>query len=220
MVGGRGEKTAVAQQVEARIAGMRPPGGAVLHHAHDAGRARALEQVFLHRISDDRVVRGVDRGHEEIGGLAQRVARLLLEAARDLVHGDLRGDLALEVAAHPVRDDHEEDIAAIRVADAVLVALAVALAALLEDGEAHVRYRLGVCVASGREVATEADTTFLKLGVVVMEAAAPTRLRPPARRASRTACGSCRGRTASSRPGATRAPRGASSAGRRRSAGA
>ena len=56
-----------------------------------------------------------------------------------LLHGDLGGHLALLVPAHAVADHHEQRVLAVGVADAVLVAAAVADEAVLEDGEAHRR---------------------------------------------------------------------------------
>ena len=132
-----GDELAGAQDVEPRIPGVRPPGDAVLHDAHHAGRARRFQQVPGERVRDDRAVRRVDHRDQEVRRAPQAVARLLLEEARDLAHRDFRRHLAQRVPAHAVGHHHQEHVLAVAIADAILVALAVTLAAVLEDLEAH-----------------------------------------------------------------------------------
>jgi hypothetical protein len=62
---------------------------------------------------------------------------LALEGLGDVLDGDLRRHLAVQVAAHAVGDDHQQRVARIAVGDAVLVGRALAGTAFLVDGEFH-----------------------------------------------------------------------------------
>jgi hypothetical protein len=128
---------AVAQQVEARVTGVRPVGDAVLHDAGDAGGARRVGQAVAEREVEDGAVRIEHALVQKMERVGKVRAGLPLEVVGQRLHGDLRGDLAVVMAAHAVGDDHEQGVARIAVADAILVVATPPLAAVLVDGELH-----------------------------------------------------------------------------------
>ena len=56
MVAGMGDDLAVAHQIEARIAGVRPVRDAVLNDAGDTGGARRVAQAVARGVVEDRMV--------------------------------------------------------------------------------------------------------------------------------------------------------------------
>ena len=162
MVDGAGGEFAIANQIQARIAGVCPAGLAVLHDATDHGGARALEHVVLIGEGDDGAVRGMDGGLEEFFRPAQRGARFLLKAVGHGTDGHFGGDLTAGVAAHAVGDDHHQHVFRVRIRQPVLVDLAAADEAVLEDREAHYRCRLPARTISPAMEAWRAGTRLTR----------------------------------------------------------
>ena len=146
VVAGLGVDAAVAQQVEARVAGMGPVRKAVLHHAGDDGGARRFGQLLVEGVVEDRMVGARQRARQEQPGVGQAGLGLALEGLGDELGGEMGRDLAVQVAPHAVGDQHEQRVARIAVGDAVLVGLAPADPAFLEDGESQGGLRQCLCL--------------------------------------------------------------------------
>src|SRR5690606_32834122 len=86
------------------------------------------------------------RRGQELLHVLERRAGLALEHGRDRLDGDLRCHFALRVPAHAIGEHEQGRLARVAVAHAVLVLLAAAAAADLEDGELH-RGRVPMSVA-------------------------------------------------------------------------
>ena len=134
---GLADQPALAEEVEPRVADVRPVRVVRLHDAGYAGRARRLQHRELVGVGAERLVCAQHRVLQELERVLERRLRLLLEALDEQPHGDLRRDLAAGVAAHAVGDHQQQRVAAVGVGEPVLVDLALALAAFLEDREAH-----------------------------------------------------------------------------------
>jgi len=76
---------------------------------------------------------------QEQEGVGEPGLGLALERLGEELHRDLRRHFSVHVPAHAVGHHHEQRVAAVAVADAVLVVRARAPAAFLEDGELHRR---------------------------------------------------------------------------------
>ncbi len=123
--------------IEARIAHVRPISGRILHDASHAGGARRLDQVARLGVIAEREMCVDDallQKTERVGELGLGFA---LERLGEELRGDLRGHLPVQVPAHAVGDDHEQCVAGVGVAGAILVRRAASLAAFLEDRESH-----------------------------------------------------------------------------------
>jgi ribosomal protein L13 len=73
---------------------------------------------------------------------ATQVVRGALKVFGQILHSDLRGDLAVQVAAHAVGKHHQQRVARVAVGDAVLVVSPLTDAAFLVNGEFHLRKRI------------------------------------------------------------------------------
>ncbi len=124
-----------------RVADMRPVGVARLHDARDAGRSRRFQHGELRRVRTERGVRLDHRLVEERERTLEDGLRFLLKALDEQAHRDLRRNLATCVPAHAVRKYQQQRVAAVGIGEPVLIDLALALAAFLEDGEAHAQFR-------------------------------------------------------------------------------
>ena len=82
MILGVADQAALPEQVEARIAGVRPVRVARLHDAGDAGRARRLEHRELVRVRAERRVRAQHRLLQELERIAAAPASLPAGSAR------------------------------------------------------------------------------------------------------------------------------------------
>ena len=86
---------------------MRPVGNVVLDDAGDTGRSRGvLELMGLGKIKDG-AVRVGDRFLQEQERVGNAWLGFALEGFGQRLRGDLRRDLAVEMPAHPVGNDHE-----------------------------------------------------------------------------------------------------------------
>ncbi len=132
-----GDQLAATHQEEPGVAGVRPAGHVVLDEAGDAGGARRVAQTMADRIVENGMM-GVGQALlQEAEGVLEGRPRLTLEAVGQRLHGDLGGDLAVVMAAHPVRNHHQERFARVAVGGPVLVVGAPSLAAVLVDRESH-----------------------------------------------------------------------------------
>src|SRR5262245_34816052 len=142
MVAGELAEGGVAEQVDPAVPHVGQVGGVAVHQdrGHRGGHALVLA-LLLHRL-DDLAVRVADRGLQAVAVVgdalveAERPGDLLVAAGQayelvDRLDGDLGGDLAGRVPAHPV-GDHEQVLVGVD-EEAVLVALAL---------PPHVRERL------------------------------------------------------------------------------
>ena len=133
------QQAAVAHDVQARVAAMHPGGHAGLQHGRDDGGARRVEHGLAAGVTHDLLVRGHRRFGEEGLGLLHHRTRLALVERGHGLQRDLRGHLALGMAAHAVGQHEQARFARVAVAHAVFVLDAAALAADLEDGKLHGR---------------------------------------------------------------------------------
>ena len=127
----------LAHVIEPRVAHVGPVGGRVLHHAGDACGARRLDEPARLGVIAEREVRVDDallQKTERVGELGLGFAP---ERLGEELHRDLRGDLPVQVSAHAVGNRHQQRVAGVRVAGAVLVRLARSSAAFLKDRESH-----------------------------------------------------------------------------------
>ena len=109
---------------------------------HIQARRGAIKESFIRHVFSQllnglREVRVDDALLQE----AERVGELGLgfapERLGEDLHRDLRCDLAVQVSPHAVGNRHQQRVAGVRVAGAVLVRLARSPAALLKDRESH-----------------------------------------------------------------------------------
>ena len=137
MILGLRDHLAGTHQEQAGIAGMRPVGDVVLNDAGDAGGARGVVQAVAFGVIENRVM-GV--GHaplQKAEGVVQGRSGFALEAVGQRLDGNLRGDLAVVVAAHAVGNDHQQGFAGVTVTGSIFVVGAPSLAAFLVDRESH-----------------------------------------------------------------------------------
>ncbi len=137
MIPGLGDDLAAAHQEQAGVAGVRPVGHAVLDETGDAGGAWRVGKLVAFGEVEDGVM-GI--GHpllQEAEGIDKGWSGLALKVVGQRLDGDLGGDLAIVMAAHAVRDDHQQGFARVAVAGSVLVVGAPSLAAFLVDRESH-----------------------------------------------------------------------------------
>src|SRR5690349_21357805 len=137
MILGRADQLALAQQVETRIAYVRPVRVPALNDDRNARRPRRLEHRELIRVRAERRMRAQQRFLHELQRIQQDWLGFLLEPLDEEPHGNLRGDVAADMPAHSVGDDEQQRLAAVRVRRAVLIDFARTLARLLEDRETH-----------------------------------------------------------------------------------
>ena len=100
-----GDQFPPPEEVEARIADVRPVRVAGLDHAGDARRARRLQHRELVRVRAERLMGAGHRVLQELERILEDRLRLPLEALDEQPHADLRRDLAAGVPAHAVGDD-------------------------------------------------------------------------------------------------------------------
>jgi hypothetical protein len=139
MVTGARDQLVAAHQVQPRIAAMRPKRGLALQHAGNDGGARRVDQGSLGGIAQQLVVAGDHGVVQEAQRVLQVGLGLALEARRQRLQRQLRGDLAFGVPAHAVGQREQARIACVAIAHAVFILLAPALAADLVDDEPHAR---------------------------------------------------------------------------------
>ncbi len=128
---------ALPDVIEPRIAHVRPVRGRILHDARHAGGPRRLDQAARLGVFAEREVRVGDALLQEAGRVGELGLRLALERFGEELHGDLGGHLPVQMSAHAVGDHHEQGVAGVGVAGAVLVRLAASLAAFRKDRESH-----------------------------------------------------------------------------------
>ena len=137
MVARARQDLALAQQVQARIADVRPVGAAFLHHAGDHRGARRFLQPEVRRFAQQHAVRAPDRAEQEQVRVGEARARVAAEGGGDVAHDQFGGDLAVRVAAHAVAQHQQHGFGGAPVAGAVLVVGPPADARVLGDGEFH-----------------------------------------------------------------------------------
>lgn len=139
VVAGLGGQLALADHVEPGVAGVGPVGHALLHQAGHDGGARHVGELLVEGVVEDRVVGVAQHPRKEQHRVGDLGAGFLLEGLGDELHGNLGGDLPVQVAPHAVGEDEQQRVAGVRIGDAVLVGPALADPAFLENGESHVR---------------------------------------------------------------------------------
>src|SRR5258706_4520381 len=128
---------ALAEKINAAVAGVRPVGDAVLDEAGDEHRARHVGELARLGLAQDRDMGGHDRARQENVRVRKLRPRFQLERLREQIGRDLRRDLAVQVPAQAVGDHHEQRLRRRPMADAVLVDPARPEAAILGDREFH-----------------------------------------------------------------------------------
>ena len=131
---------ALAHQVHARIAGVRPMQRAALRQRADDGGAWRIRQTIRLRIAVDVAVREHDALVQEVVRIADRRAGVALELARHGLQCLLGRDLAQRVSAQAIAQHHQHGIAREAVPHAVLVDASRAFFAFLIDRESHCGY--------------------------------------------------------------------------------
>lgn len=126
---------ATAQQIQTRIARMRPVGLAVLHDTGHHRGARGVGKILVEGVVENRVMGAGQRTREEQHHIRQAGLRFALER---LGH-ELHRDLAVQVPAHAIGEDHQQRLARVAVGNPVLVGAAASDAAFLKNGEFHWR---------------------------------------------------------------------------------
>ena len=139
MVLGLADQPALAKKVQPRVARMRPVRIVGLHDARYASRSRRFQHGELIRVRSQSRMRAKHGVLQEFERILKRWFRLLLETLDEKPYRDLRRDLAARVPPHAVGNDQQQGVATIGVGEPILIDLALALAAFLEDGEAHER---------------------------------------------------------------------------------
>jgi len=137
----------LAHEIEAAVADVRPVGIAVLNQARNDDRARPVGQAEPVGFAEDRAVRFVHRGVEEILRVGERGTRHPLERLAEVVGRNLSSELPAEVPAEPVGDHHEKGALGAPVAHPVLVVEPRADARLARQGAVQNRLSLSRSIA-------------------------------------------------------------------------
>jgi hypothetical protein len=133
------DQPSLPEEIQARIADVRPVRVVRLHDAGDACGPRRLQHRELVGVRAKGLVGADHRILQEFQRILQRRLGFLLEALDEQAHRDLRRNLAAGVPAHAVGDDQQQRVPAVRIREPVLIDLALTLEALLEYREAHER---------------------------------------------------------------------------------
>ena len=140
---GLSDQSPLPEQVEPRIADVRPVGIIGLDDARHAGRSRRLQHRELVGVGAERLMRALHRVLQELERVRERGLRLLLEALDEKPDRDLRGDLPAGVPAHAIGDHQQQRVAAVGIRKPILIDLALTFAAVLEDRETHASWPRG-----------------------------------------------------------------------------
>src|SRR5437867_962656 len=137
MVLGLSNQATLPKQVKPGVADVRPVRVICLHDASHAGRTLRFQLLELICVRAERLVRSLHRILQEFKRVLKGRFRLLLETFDEEPYRDLRGNLASSVPAHSVGENQQQCLAAIGIGEPILVDLARALEAFLEDCETH-----------------------------------------------------------------------------------
>src|SRR5580698_5413417 len=122
VIAGARDEAAVPMVIDAAVAHMRPPRGALLHETYRAGRARALLEGELHADAHDLLMRATE-GHVQKSERIKQRLRRVPEALEQHALRELRRSRAVGVAAHAVDHHQERRMLSYRCRDAVLILL-------------------------------------------------------------------------------------------------
>ena len=119
------QQRAVPHVIQAAVADVRPPAGALLDEAQGTGGARPLLERQLHTELHHLLVRASERQVQKAQRIEQRLRRVP-EGFQDDLLRDLRGAPAVGVSAHTVDHQQQHGLLRHRDRDPVLVLLAPA----------------------------------------------------------------------------------------------
>ncbi len=129
------QNSAAANHVQPRVTDMRPDRHALLNDAGNQRRPRRLGQAVLGTIAMQLAMSGQYRVLQKPHRIGQQWLRIALINRRQRLQSQLRRHLSARVATHSIRHQHQQRVARVQVAHAVLIDPPAAFLTLLVNGK-------------------------------------------------------------------------------------